>query len=442
MANKKIKPQTLKGFRDFLPADMRVRQKLIDVFRNGFEKYGYEPVETPALEYAEILLGKYGEEAEKLIYQFTDRGGRKLAMRYDLTVPAGRVLAQYADKLSLPFKRYQIQPVWRAENPQKGRFREFYQCDVDVFGTSSYLADAESIRMGIEILEELGFGGLGLVVQINSRKFLEAFLRECGVPSEKMIDSMIIIDKIEKFGEGGKARVGTELEEKLKLPKWVSDKIIRNLSFAETPFKELYDMYCKEFITLKPQLDTLKIIFDYLKNSGVSADSYRFKPSLSRGLSYYTGPIWEFVIADETIGSIAGGGRYDNLINLYLGKDVPATGMSFGIERIVEVIKERQMIKFSPTSIQVLVTYFDKNTFAQSLKAVDDLRKNNISTMFYPEQAKLDKQLKYADRKGIPYVVIIGPEEMEKKVVRLKDMKTGEQSDIKPEKLVEILRNS
>lgn len=425
-----IQPRTLKGFRDFLPEDMKIRQRVIALFRQVFESFGYEPLETPTLEHADILLGKYGEEAEQLIYQFEDRGGRKVAMKYDLTVPTCRVVAQYGDKIPMPFKRYQIQPVWRADNTQKGRFREFFQCDADTIGSSSMLADAEFIQMGLEIMKKLGFSNY--YARINNRKFIDGLVQYAGASSEQFYTICIAIDKIEKIGPDG---VIAEMERK-----GVSAEVIKkimevvNLKGTNTELIAKLKEMMKDVPIAQEGLNELSQIFSYLKTAAIADDLYVFDLSIIRGLSYYTGPVWEFTVRDGGVGSVAGCGRYDKLVGLYLGRDIPATGGSFGIERLFEVIKERGMLKDEGNKLE-LVTIFSPELVSESLLAVTSLRKQGKTVMLYPDEtAKLEKQLKYANKKGIETVYIIGPEEVEKKQMKVKNMKTGEQNTIEMKK--------
>jgi histidyl-tRNA synthetase len=421
---KTIQPRTLKGFRDFLPEDMKIRQRVIGLFKQVFESFGYEPLETPTLEHADILLGKYGEEAEQLIYQFEDRGGRKVAMKYDLTVPTCRVVAQYGDKIPLPFKRYQIQPVWRADNTQKGRFREFFQCDADTIGSSSMLADAEFIQMGLEIMNKLGF--TDYYARINNRKFIDGLVTYAGATQEQFYTICIAIDKLEKIGLDG---VVTEMEKKGVLPE-VIKKIIQVVSLkgSNTELIKTLSHLMKDIPVALEGLEELSSIFSYLAAAGVSDTLYTFDLSIIRGLSYYTGPVWEFTVRDGGVGSVAGCGRYDKLVGLYLGRDIPATGGSFGIERLFEVIKERGLLKDEANKLE-LVTIFSPDLALQSLTLVNALRKQGKSVMLYPdERAKLEKQLKYANKKGIETVYILGPEEIDKKQAKVKNMKTGEQT--------------
>lgn len=421
---KTIQPRTLKGFRDFLPEDMKIRQRVISLFKQVFESFGYEPLETPTLEHADILLGKYGEEAEQLIYQFEDRGGRKVAMKYDLTVPTCRVVAQYGDKIPLPFKRYQIQPVWRADNTQKGRFREFYQCDADTIGSPSMIADAEFIQMGLEIMKKLGF--TDFYARINNRKFIDGLVQYAGATQEQFYAICIAIDKLEKIGLDG---VVAEMEKK-GVAADVIKKIIEVVSLKGTNvelIQKLSEMM-REVPVAQEGLSELASIFSYLKTAGVQEELYTFDLSIIRGLSYYTGPVWEFTVRDGGVGSVAGCGRYDKLVGLYLGRDVPATGGSFGIERLFEVIKERGLLK-DESNKEELVTIFSPELAQQSFKLANDLRKKGKSVILYPdEKAKIEKQLKFANKKGIETVYILGPEEVESKTVKVKNMKTGEQT--------------
>lgn len=424
---KTIQPRTLKGFRDFLPDDMRIRQKVIALFREVFESFGYEPLETPALEHADILLGKYGDEAEQLIYQFEDRGKRKVAMKYDLTVPTSRVVAQYGDKLPLPFKRYQIQPVWRADNTQKGRFREFYQCDADTIGSTSMLADAEFIQMGLQIMNRMGF--TDYVARVNNRKFIDGLVQYSGADESQFYAICIAVDKLEKIGLNG---VVKEMETK-KIASSVIEKISEVISLKGTNKELIADLKLrmKDIPIALEGLLELERLFSYLHAAGVDPTHYYFDLSIIRGLSYYTGPVWEFSVKDGGVGSVAGCGRYDKLIGLYLGKDVPATGGSFGIERIIEVVKDRKLLESDGTPLG-LMTIFSPELAEESFRIAQILRRNGHAVMVYPdEHAKLDKQMKYANKKIIENVYIVGPEEVTKKTVKVKNMKSGEQTEIK-----------
>lgn len=378
----KSKIQTLKGFRDFLPAEMRKRLYVINSLKKVFESFGFEPLETPALEYEEILLGKYGEEGDKLMYRFEDNGQRRVALRYDQTVPLARVAAQYPN-LPVPFKRYQIQPVWRAENTQKGRFREFLQCDIDIVGLSYLYADAEIVACVVKSLETLGFKDFKVL--INDRKVFE------GVP----VEAIRILDKLKKIGRDG-------VLEQLK-----NSGIDSNL--------------LEKFESQKPT-QTLETIFEALENLGVPKEKVEFSPTLARGLDYYTGMIIEAEIEGYTAGSVAGGGRYDNLIGMFSGNQIPAVGLAFGFDRILEAMDQFELFPKNLTTAKVLVTVFSKELGPESIKIANTLRKEVNTELWLDKESKLEKQLKYADAKGIPYVVIIGPEEIKQGIVKLKNM--------------------
>ena len=407
-----IKPQTLKGFRDFLPQEARKRQYATNIFKKVFEKFGFEPLETPVLEYEEILAGKYGEEGDKLMYRFEDLGQRKVAMRYDQTVPLARVVAQYENQIAFPFKRYQISPVWRAENTQKGRFREFYQCDIDTVGPDTPLTDAEIIAATINAFKELGF------------KNFKILLNDRAIFKELTTEAIIIIDKLKKIGADN---VCKELVEK---------KISTNFEEA----KNLLD----SLLNQKPT-ERLNEIIKNLEQFGADKSYIEFSPVLARGLDYYTGMIFETIVAEYPYGSFAGGGRFNNLIGLFTTKQIPAVGVAFGFDRIIDAMQALELfppeIAGSPT--QVLVTIFSKELKNKSLAICNELRSNNIKTEIYlgeiKEKNPLEKQLKYADQKGITNVIILGPQETEKNIVTLKNLKTREQKKLTLKDAMDLL---
>jgi histidyl-tRNA synthetase len=397
--------QTLKGFRDFLPAKMAIRNEVIKRLRGVFEKYGFEELQTPALEYQEVLLGKYGAEAEKLMYLFKDPGERNIGLKYDQTVPMARVVSSYPD-LPKPFKRYQIQPAWRAENPQKGRYREFYQCDVDTVGSYSPLADAEIVAIINDSLKALEF--TNYKIRINSRTVLFSIMDEANVPQKKWLSAIQSVDKLDK-----------------KPPEEVENELDQK-GLAKEQIKKIFNSIKKA----KPD-DFLSRVITYAKKLGVS-ERLVFDPTVSRGLDYYTGPIFESVVTEPKIGSVTGGGRYDQLLKTLGGPDLPATGTTIGLDRVCDVIEELKLWpNIKPTSTKVLVTIFSPDLLDQSIKIVKNLRDENIKAELYPEEsAKLDKQLKYADAKRIPFAVIIGPEEVAKNKIVLKNLKTKEQKKV------------
>jgi len=389
------KVQTPKGFRDFLGKDARLRQNLINKFVASFERFGFEPLSTPALEYAEILKGKYGEE-EKLIYEFEDRGGRQVALRYDQTVPLARVVAQYPN-LPKPYKRYQVQPVWRAENPQKGRFREFIQVDIDTIGIASILADSEIVTCIIETLEKIGFDRF--TVKINDRDIFT------GIPSSVIST----IDKLPKIGREGVIA------------------LLKNQNYSDFQANDLLKK-----ITEAAPSDRINNFFEILDQMGISNSRYAFDPSLARGLDYYTGLIFEVEIEGYSGGSVGGGGRYDRLIGLFSESNTPAVGFSFGLDRIVEAFLEQNLTIKESFGTKILVTIFNSELLPDSLKATTYLRNSGIDTEIYLDpETKLDKQLKYANSKDIPFALILGPEEKNQDFVKIKNLKNGEQEQMK-----------
>ncbi len=378
-----------------------LKEKLVKIFEN----WGYDPMETPTLEPLEIFEGEIGE-GEQMFYKFKDNGGRNVALRYDQTVPTCRVVGQYSNELPMPFRRYQIQSAYRCENTQKGRYREFLQCDADIFGIASPLADAETIALSLDIYKQLGF--IKAVVSVNDRALLK------GLPYE----AVVAIDKLKKIGEEG-----------------VLKEMI-NKGIPPEKAKEYFN-YVK---TLKPN-KTIQTILDYLKNSGFENDWYKFESTLARSFSYSTGPIWEVEIPGFESGSVLGGERYDKIVLNISGKDIPGTGFGMGFDRSLEAAEQFGLIPQLKTKSQVLVTVFSSNLLLQSVKIAKDLREKDINTELFPdENTKLDKQLKYADKKGVSFVVIIGPEEIESNSVTLKNLKTKEQTTTSSENLVSLVK--
>lgn len=410
----KTQPQTLKGFRDFLPADMAVRNYVKNLLIEVFETFGFQPLETPALEYASTLMGKYGDEADKLVYQFKDHGDRLVGLRYDLTVPTSKVLAIYPNLIPLPFKRYQIQPVWRADKPQKGRYREILQCDIDIFGPQSPVDDAEIIAVIYNILQKLNFKRYS--IRINSRAVLYQLLDSAGIKTNQ--NSVLqSIDKLNKIGE---SRV----------------KDVLNSQGLTSPQINLLFNYIKK---AQPD-DYLKAVFDKIKLYNVPSSVYCFDPSMIRGLDYYTGPIFETYVEEPKIGSITGGGRYDRLVSQLGGPDIPAVGTTIGLDRIVDCITELNLLPNLPkTTTKILVTNFSPETEPESLKLVSQLRDLNIPSIIYPIPDKIGKQLKYADSLGIPFVALLGPDELKSNTVTLKTLSTGEQKTINLNQLLDQL---
>jgi histidyl-tRNA synthetase len=415
MSKKTIRTKPPKGFRDFLPEEAVKRNFVIEKMISILEKFGFDPLETPALEYAKVLKGKYGEE-ERLIFKFQDRGGRELALRFDQTVPLARLMAQYKSKLTFPFKRYQIQPNWRAEKPQAGRFREFVQCDFDIVGTSSPLADAEIIAIVNAILETLGFKKY--LILFNNRQVLTEMIKKSGIKGELELPTIRVLDKLEKIGE---AEVISKLE-KVGVPTTKIETLMQLLGRRPIlPRKK------KKEISLEP-IDT---ITKNLKNFNVPRKRVLYTPTLARGLDYYTAMIIEAVIEGYEAGSVGGGGRYDNLIGQFSGKKIPAVGFSFGLDRLIEAMEVLNLFPAKKSASLVLVTVFNQELADVSAKLASELRNQGINSELYLDPTKkLDKQIKYADKKSIPYVLILGPDEVQNGTVTLKNMRTTLQESL------------
>jgi len=433
-----IQPRTFKGARDFLPEQMLHRERIMQVMRDTFKKYGFAPLETPAIEYLDVLTGKYGEDADRLIYKLNYKTGSKdeAALHYDLTVPFSRVVAMHPD-LTLPFKRYQIQPVWRADRPQphQGRFREFYQCDVDCVGTTSMLIDAEMVAITYEVLTQLGF--TDFLIKINNRKILNGLVQYTGLDASFTQEICRSIDKLDKVAW---SEVEKELKEKqidAAAVKKLEDLLQKELTLENLEAELGAVEICKNGI------DELKQLFSYLNTLGIPAQYYTFDIALARGLDYYTGPIFETKLpAHPHIGSLTGGGRYDNLIGMFTGKEMPAVGTTLGLDRIFTAMQQLNLLEEVKTSTRVLVGNFGQETLGASLKLVAALRKKQINTELYPEYEKLKKQFSYCDKKHIPFMCIIGETELKEDKVALKNMKTGEQQVVTLTQLLDILEKN
>jgi histidyl-tRNA synthetase len=440
------KTNPARGMRDFLPADVRKRNYVIGIIKQVYESYGFEPLETPAVENLETLMGKYGEEGNQLIFRILKRGEKlgeslgslesrgslesqnlaDLALRYDLTVPLARVVANNKNDLPKFFKRYQIQPVWRADRPARGRFREFYQCDVDAIGSTSVTVEAEMISAFTQILRRLGFNDF--VIRLNHRQLLSDVLDTAGVPAERHTDALVAIDKLDKIGTDG---VRAELQQRgiaessaemlLQIFEQTQNIIDDGKDINRTIVGNLLNIVSTEVLA-----DIGKII-QYTDGCPVQLD-----PSLARGLSYYTGAIMEINVPDLA-GSLGGGGRYDGLIGMFGKEQIPACGFSLGLERILVVMDERGM--FPPeiaesTPADVLVTIWNEETVAESLKLASELRQQGLRVTVYPEPDKLGKQIKYADSIKVPYVAVLGESELAEGKVTIKNMRSGDQSSV------------
>jgi histidyl-tRNA synthetase len=423
----------VKGMRDFPPRDMILRNKVISIVKSTFEKYGFEPFETPAIELAKTLKGKYGEE-EKLIYEFEDRGGRKLALRYDQTVPLVRYIVENPE-IQKPFKRYVIGKAWRAEEVRQGRYREFYQCDIDTVGAKSILADAEVVACAVEALKNLNLGNA--IVKVNNRKVLTAIIKYAGVDEKKVIQAIRTIDKLDKIGQEG---VKEELK-KLKLGYNEIQKIIEVISISGKPDSVI--LKAKGIIgKIKEGIKGLKELQELISSlNKFGIKNYVVDLSLARGLDYYTGNIFEIISEDRNIGSIGGGGRYDNLISkLSNGKiDLPAVGISLGIERIIEVIKNKKLIQTPSTVVEVYVLPINKNVLEEAIKIAKTLREAGFNCEIDLMERKISKQLEYVSSKGIPKVVIVGEKDLANNEITIRDMKTGKEEKVSINNIVDVL---
>jgi histidyl-tRNA synthetase len=438
MPKPKIEPRLPKGMRDFLPQEMIKREYVFNIVREVFHLYGFEPLQTPVLELRETLMGKYGEDAEKLIFDAQHPGGKEeLALRYDLTVPLARVVAQYQNEITLPFKRYQLSPVWRAERPQRGRYREFYQCDADIVGVQSQAADAEILGLITTVLKRLNFPQF--VVKINNRKLLTAIGQYAGLEGDPLYELYRSIDKFDKIGAEG-------VEKELVTRGIASNVVTRimELITARHPGLEQLD-YLDEvlgsFPAAREALSELRSLSDHLNAASVPQANYEFDLTMVRGLGYYTGPIFETIITEPNLGSVTGGGRYDDLVGLFRGESIPTTGTSLGIERIIDLmdILELYPAHIGGTVVQALVTVFGDETRAASTALTAELRAGGVRTELYLQDKNVGKQINYADKKGIPLVALLGSEEIAQGTVKFKRLKDGEEISVARADVVEAV---
>lgn len=449
------KPSIPKGTRDFSPVEMARRNYIFDTIKAVFKLYGYQPIETPAMENLSTLMGKYGEEGDKLLFKilnsgdfisgvsnelFVEKNTNKITsvisekgLRYDLTVPFARFVVQHQNEIVFPFKRYQIQPVWRADRPQKGRYREFYQCDVDVIGSNSLLNEAELVQIIGEVFRRLN---IGIVVKINNRKVLAGIAEVVGEVN-RITDITVAIDKLDKIGL---ENVNKELVEK-----GVSNEAIEKLQpilhlegSTNEKITKLKEILADSEVGIKG-VDELSVLFSYIRNLGLT-EKAELDLTLARGLNYYTGAIFEVKATDVAIGSICGGGRYDDLTGIFGLPGVSGVGVSFGAERVYDVLTQLEAFP-SETSgaTKVLFINFGETEEAYCLPVVAGIHAAGVSAEIYPDRAKMKKQMDYANRKGIPFVAIAGESEISENKLTLKNMLTGEQQMVSPEELIKIL---
>ncbi|TAH17768.1 MAG: histidine--tRNA ligase [Cytophagales bacterium] len=440
------KPSIPKGTRDFNAETLAKRYFIFDTIRKVFVKYGFQPIETPTMENLSTLTGKYGEEGDRLLFKVLNsgdflRGATQLAdykkltaeisekgLRYDLTVPFARYVVMHQNEIAFPFKRYQIQPVWRGDNPQHGRYREFYQCDADIIGTDSLVCEAELIQIYDEVFATLG---IPITIKINNRKILQGLAEVLQAP-DKLIDITIAIDKLDKIGLEG---VQKELAEK-----GIDENSFEKIKqFISLKTNELDSFFENNEIGKKGVGEILQV-FELLKNIALKND-IEIDYSLARGLNYYTGCILEVKAKDVKMGSIGGGGRYDDLTGVFGMKGMSGVGISFGADRIYDVMEELGLFPdLSGNKTKVLIVAFDKENILYAMPVLRKLRDANINAEIYPEPAKMKKQMEYAGKRNIPYVLLIGSDEMQSGFLSLKNMFTGEQEKLSIEQIVEKIK--
>lgn len=433
-----IQPRLPKGMRDILPRQMVLRKYVLDIVERTFSEFGFEPLITPSVELAEILLGKYGAEAEKLIFMVQHRGGKEqLALRYDLSVPLSRVVAQYPD-LPKPFRRYQIAPVWRAERPQKGRYREFWQCDADIVGSASMLADAEIVALIYTVLQRLGFQQF--VIRLNDRKILAGIGLYSGVSEAQLPELYRTIDKLDKIGIEA---VRDELR-KSGLATQTIERLLTLLQPGKDGQEALDDLRRElaDYSIAQEGIAELRELLSYLPSLGVEDGFYRVDLAMVRGLDYYTGPIYETVVEKPRIGSITGGGRFDGLVGKFAAQSYPATGTTIGIERILDVMEELHIFppEVGETTVQVLVTVFSPELMHESLRLITELRNGGLRCELYYDADPLGTQIRYALKKGIPFVAIVGPDELAAGQVTLRNLPLKSQVQVARSEAREFLQ--
>ncbi len=453
------KPSIPKGTRDFLPAEVAKRNYIYSTIRKSFEVYGFSPIETPSFELSSTLLGKYGEEGDRLIFKILNSGEKvkkadldalkegnlarfsnsisEKALRYDLTVPFARFVVQHQNDLSFPFKRYQIQPVWRADRPQHGRYQEFYQCDADVVGSDSLLYEVDFVLLFDEVLSNLNIPDF--TIKINNRKILSGIAEICG-EADKIITITVAIDKLDKVGIEG---VVKELSEK-GVSETALEKIMPLFDISGDTDSRLSQM--KEYLAKseigQEGIRELEFVLEKVNSLGVKSAKIEFDVTLARGLNYYTGAIFEVKANGVKMGSICGGGRYDNLTSVFGMKDMSGVGISFGADRIYDVIKELDLFPDTvDNNLELLFVNFGENEQNYCLTLVKEIRSHGISCEIYPSAVKMKKQMKYANDRGVKNLALIGQNEIDANTILLKNMETGEQKSMLLEEVITLLKN-
>jgi histidyl-tRNA synthetase len=422
----RITPRTLKGFRDYPPEIMIPRERLIDTARRVYRSYGFSPIDTPALEYLDILAGKGSEETDKQLYKFEDHGGRWVGLRFDLTVPLARFVAQHANELGVPFKRYHIAAVWRGENTQRGRYREFMQCDFDTIGTRSIAADIETTLVIHDLFRAIGFSDF--TIRINNRMVLSGLLERLGLSDR----STAILRALDKLGKIGPAAVAEEMISAAGATEEQARQVLQLSEIAggnDEMLRQVEPLVAGSEIG-HSGVAKLKEVLDAVAAAGVPGERVRFDLSIARGLDYYTGTIFEtFLDALPGIGSVCSGGRYDNLAGLFTSQELPGIGASLGLDRLLAAMEELGMVEKISTPAPVLIPFFDKDHLHDYLRLAAALRAAGIGVEVFPEPKKLGQQLKYADRRGFRIALIAGGDEFQSGVCQVKDLQSGEKQD-------------
>jgi histidyl-tRNA synthetase len=413
-----IEPRTLKGFRDQLPAQALAREKILDIARRVYRSYGFAPIDTPALEYLEILTGKGSEETDKQLYRFKDHGGRDVGLRFDLTVPLARFCAQHIASLGTPFKRYHMAPVWRGENTQRGRYREFMQCDFDTIGTTSPVADLETVLVVNDLLAAIGIGGF--TIRVNDRRVLSGILQECGV-ADRATD---VLRSLDKLGKATPEAVGAELEAH-GVAADVRTKLLGMAQLGGEPAAVLaaLDGLVGSSETGRTGVAALRSLLDGVRQAGVPEGRVVIDPSIARGLDYYTGIVLESFLDDlPALGSICSGGRYDNLAGLYTKQSLPGVGASLGIDRLLAGLEELGRLELAETPAEVFLVHFDEAHLADYLRIAARLRADGMAVEFFPEAKRVGQQLKMAAKKGFRVALVIGSDEFANGTAQLKNL--------------------
>ena len=437
MSRNLIKPRTLKGFRDHLPDRMMAREHLIDIARHVYRSFGFSPIDTPALEYSEILLGKGGDETDKQLFRFTDQGNRDVAMRFDLTIPFARFAAQNLQEIGTPFKRYHIGTVWRAEKPQKGRYREFMQCDFDTIGTTSNAADIETLFVIHDLMERVGFSDFR--VQVNNRMVLNGLLEKLDL-QDKAVGVLRGLDKLQKIGRDN---VIAELVEKVGTTNEQAERVLEVVGAEGTTDEVLSRL--ESLLQGSEQgltgVARLRELFAVCRIAGLEESRVKLDISIARGLDYYTGTIYETFLDDlPGIGSVCSGGRYDNLAELFTTQSLPGVGASLGLDRLLAAMEELGMVESTSTPAAVLVTVLDADHVGDYLRIARVLRAEGIATEVFPDPRALKKQMKYASRRGFDVAVIAGGDEFATGTWQVKNLSAGEQASVEESQLVEHIR--